>query len=156
MGKRIIGWPGTPALLPKRALVWYRPPTQSTFDEMSAWHLKMIWYPLRSYAYDCGGRLPNMKTEQDVSAALGPDYLHGLPGIFVQPQTGTHYLPNPALSNKEFDEIKHPEQVILYAEAQPAPDGTRGVVFVDGRTDWLTKTEWVLLWSQPPGGKPRF
>ena len=65
--------------------------------------------------------------------------------VFTHPQTKEPYQPNPALSGKRLGVIAKPEKTIVFYEAQPAADGSRGVLFVDGHAERVAEALWPKL-----------
>ena len=64
---------------------------------------------------------------------------------FIQPQTKKPYRPNPALSGRKPAEFDKAEKMVLFYEDQPAADGARNVLFLDGHVDRLIEQQWQRL-----------
>ncbi len=64
---------------------------------------------------------------------------------FIQPQTKKPYQPNPALSGRKPAEFDKADKVVLFYEDQPAADGARNVLFLDGHVDRLIEQQWKRL-----------
>jgi hypothetical protein len=65
--------------------------------------------------------------------------------VFTQPGTQKPYLPNPALSGKKPSDFEKPEKTVVFYEAAPAGDGTRGVLYLDGRAERIAEQQWKKL-----------
>jgi hypothetical protein len=65
--------------------------------------------------------------------------------VFLQPSTKKPYRPNPAVAGRKPAEFDKPDKVVLFYEAAPAGDGTRGVLFLDGHIDRLIEQQWKKL-----------
>lgn len=59
--------------------------------------------------------------------------------------TGKPSLPNPSLSRKTFASQTAPAHTVMFYEARPYYDHTRGVTFVDGHTLAVPEREWPRL-----------
>jgi prepilin-type processing-associated H-X9-DG protein len=155
------------------ALAWpdQQPPGESReaadTNGSSQSHLKQLGVALLMYAQDYNEMLPPMKDAAAVKRLLLP-YVRGNEAVFVHPQTGEPYRPNPSLSGRRRSSIamvsgrdsrgkairprRHraeipgsPAQVVAFYEASPAPDGTRAVLFLDGHVGVIRETEWPRL-----------
>ena len=62
--------------------------------------------------------------------------------VFLHPETAEPYQPNPTLSGKNIVDIPNPEEIVVFYEASPAQDGTRGVLFVNGVVDRIAAADW--------------
>ena len=74
-------------------------------------------------------------------AALSP-YTKNLT-VWNRADTGEAYLPNPMLSGRKPAHISNPDEFIAFYEANPTPDGTRGVVFLDGSVKRVPQSDWA-------------
>jgi hypothetical protein len=111
--------------------------TASSSDESN---LKNLGFALQSYANSHDGKLPNMKNADGVKVAL-KDFVTD-ESMFVNPETSEPYLPNPSLSGKKLADIANSYSVIAFYEANPAADGTVGVVMLDGFYQRMTPENW--------------
>lgn len=106
-------------------------------------NLRNIGLALAMYIQDYDDRFPPMKTSAETRKALLP-YLRDVK-VFTCPATKKPYLPNPNLHLKHMDEITNPNEVPAFYDAQIHPDGTCGVVFVDGHAKLLPLKEWQAI-----------
>ncbi|MCG3147252.1 MAG: hypothetical protein PCFJNLEI_00691 [Verrucomicrobiae bacterium] len=65
--------------------------------------------------------------------------------VFNQPGNQKPYLPNPALSGKKVTDYDKPDKVVVFYEAAPGSDGTRGCLFLDGHAERVTEQQWRKL-----------
>jgi hypothetical protein len=65
--------------------------------------------------------------------------------VFAQPETKKPYQPNPSLSGKKLADIAKPEKTVVFYEATASPDGTRGVLFLDGHADRIPENNWKRI-----------
>jgi hypothetical protein len=103
-------------------------------------HLKSLSVALQSYADNHDGKLPNMKDSDGVKVAL-KDFVTD-ESIFFNPETLEPYLPNPSLSGKKLSDLANGDGVVAFYEANPAADGTVGVIMVDGYYQRMALEEW--------------
>ncbi len=109
-------------------------------------HLRQIGTALMQYLMDYDERFPPMKTFDQTQKALNP-YLRNL-SVFNCPATKKPYQPNPHLHLKSLKDISKPSETPAFYDAQPHPDGMRGVAFVDGHSKMLSLKEWQSLQKQ--------
>jgi prepilin-type processing-associated H-X9-DG protein len=142
-------------------------------DRESSRRLKHLGRALLMYAQDWDLCLPPMQSPEALIKRLLP-YAKD-PGKFFDPHAGQPYVPNPAVSERRvailFDphyrmlaphqvrsrdprtlrrlaghvEIERPWQVAGVYEPAAAPDGARGVLFVDGHVERVPKDSWEKL-----------
>jgi len=103
-------------------------------------NLKQMALAVVMYAQDYDEVLPPLKTLGEAEEALSP-YVRD-ESIFAQPDTDVPYKTNPVLSGKKMAHITNAADMILFYEAKPADDGTRGAAFLDGHAKRLTADEW--------------
>ena len=103
-------------------------------------NLKQMALAVLMYAQDYDEALPPLKTIQAAQEALSP-YVRD-ESIFTQPDTDVPYKTNPVLSGKKMAHITNAADMILFYEAKPADDGTRGAAFLDGHAKRLSADEW--------------
>jgi len=108
----------------------------------SVGNLKQIGLGLAMCADDHSGKLPDMSDPQSLKKALA-GYITDK-NVFVHPKTGKPYQPNPSMSGKEWAGTNTVDAALVY-EADPAQDGTREVLFGDGRVDRANETRWLEL-----------
>jgi hypothetical protein len=64
---------------------------------------------------------------------------------FQHPDTKEPYKANARTREKPLKQIAKPDRAIVFYEASTAPDGTRGVVFANGRARRIPEAEWAQL-----------
>jgi len=69
----------------------------------------------------------------------------GSKAVFLQPEMKKPYRPNPAVAGRKLSEFDKPDKVVVFYEAVPSGDGTRGVLFLDGHVDRLIEQQWKKL-----------
>ena len=106
-------------------------------------NLKQLGLGMMMYAQDYDEVLPPMKDAATMKKSLMP-YVKS-EQIFISPITKDAYRPNPILSGKKLAHIANPAAMVSIYEASPAPDGTRGVAFVDGHAKRIKEAEWPRL-----------
>ena len=129
-------------------------------------HLERLGIALQMYAQDYDETLPPMQTPAAVKKALYL-YVRKNDVVFLDPRTSQPYEPNPSLSGKAVGTVgryvrpaggkqaryilviktqipRRSETIGLY-EPIPAPDGTRGVLFLDGHVARVSEAEWKRL-----------
>lgn len=138
----IVDTPATVA--PKAPSTLQKPPTPganlAARNFMSLNNLKQLGLALVQYASDHDEVLPPMGTPAQAKAALSP-YTQNA-SIWRRADSGEAYVPNPMLSGRKTGHISNPQEFVAFYEANPAPDGTRGVVFLNGGARRLTQAEW--------------
>ncbi len=103
-------------------------------------NLKQLGIALRAYTEEHDGLLPPMGTPAQAKTALAP--LAGSAPVWTRADTSEAYRPNPMLSGRKTAHISNPDEFVAFYEMNPAPDGTRGVVFLSGTVRRLTQAEW--------------
>ncbi len=61
------------------------------------------------------------------------------------PTTNQFFRPNPALSGQKLGAIANRRNVVMFSEASVGVDGTRGVLFADGRVERVNAERWNRL-----------
>jgi prepilin-type processing-associated H-X9-DG protein len=112
-------------------------------ETSSVSNLKQIAIAVLMYTQDYDENFPPMSSAASAEKALLP-YIKNK-DVFVSPLTGEPYRPNPALSRKSLAALEKPAETVLYYEASPAQDKTRGVAFVDGHVRRIPEIEWEHL-----------
>lgn len=106
-------------------------------------NLKQLALALLMCANDYDEVLPQLTDAAAVKKTLLP-YVKS-ESLFINPVTKQPYLPNPILSGKKLAHITNPRAMVLFFEDSPAPDGTRGVAFLDGHAKRVPEAEWEAL-----------
>ncbi len=115
----------------------------AAYDAQSQSSLKQIGLAMLQYEQDDDEKLPPMHSAAATEKAIYP-YVKSK-AVFQQPQTHEPYLPNTSLSGRSLASFDNPSTMVLYYEASPAPDGTRGVLFFDGHAKRFPEAEWPAL-----------
>ena len=70
--------------------------------------------------------------------------------LWAHPTTEEPYRPNPVLSGKNVNQITNRQYLVVFSEASPGSDGTRAVLFLDGRVERVTPDRWERLQQVEP------
>jgi len=108
-------------------------------------NLKQLGLSLCMYAQDHDDTLPAMDNPGALKQALLSYVDKDSSNLFVNPITKTPYLPNTVLSNHKLAKIPNQSSMVAIYEDASAPDGTRGVVFLDGHAKRIHEAEWPKL-----------
>ena len=118
-------------------------------NAISASNLKQIGLGLTMCADDHDGKLPDMSSPQNMKKALA-NFISN-EKVFVHPKTGKPYQTNPSLTGGPLSSSKNrtgpstiADEVMVY-EADPAEDGSRGVLFGDTHVERVNETRWQDL-----------
>jgi len=103
-------------------------------------NLKNLALAVVMYATDYSDTLPDL-TEAEAAKKVLNEYVKD-ESVFYYPDTGQPYVPNAALSGKPTADIADPARAVVFYEANPADDGTRGAAFVDGHAARLDQGRW--------------
>ena len=103
-------------------------------------NLHLIGLALIAYAQDHNGTLPPAQTPGIARKVL--TFYAGSDKIWARPDNGQAYLPNPKMSGRKTGHISNLDEWVAFYEANPAADGTRGVVFLDGSVARITLADW--------------
>lgn len=122
------------------AIAAYEKAQLESLNSQVSYNLTTLSSALVRYAEEHDGVLPQMKSSASVQSTLKD--LVEEQSAFVHPTTSEPYQFNSSLSGKKLAEIPNPEQVVTFYEVTPAKDGSRGVVFLDGRTERIVSAEW--------------
>jgi prepilin-type processing-associated H-X9-DG protein len=106
-------------------------------------NLKNMTLAAMEYYQEKNNIYPDMRNSGTVQKALLP--FRQKNATFFDPITKLPYLPNPFLSHKSANSVHDPNMMILFYEARPASDGTRGVAFADGHAAAVLEREWPRL-----------
>jgi hypothetical protein len=104
-------------------------------------NLKQVAIALIMYVSDWDDVLPPMADPAKVKKVLYP-YIKN-EAVFVQPDTKEPYRSNPILSKKKLAHIGSPNSMVVFYEASPSADGTRGVAFLDGHAKRIPESQWA-------------
>lgn len=120
-------------------------PTERQIGLLSLDHLLRIGRALDSYALEGNGKIPPMSNIASLRRALVP--LMGVRDTdFVNPYTNQPYELDSSLAGRDYAHLKaHAPRTVFAFEATVAPDGTRGVLFVNGEALRVPEREWVRL-----------
>ena len=142
-------------------------------NEQSAINLKRIGLNLLQYLQDWDEKFPPMNSAQSVAEiekAKGVNwkiedaenvqqtlfpYVKNAK-IFAHPFTGELYRPNFALSGRSTFDFKERAPIVAFYEASPASDGTRAVLYFDGRVTRERETDWPRIRAQSDTIAPPF
>lgn len=105
-------------------------------------HLQSLTSALITYATDNNGVLPKMDNVNTVESILA-DRVDS--SYYLHPETAEPYQINFSLSGKNLADIPNPEETIVFYEAKPASDGTRGVSFLDGSVQRIADADWSTV-----------
>lgn len=114
-----------------------------SIEATSLSNLKQMGLSLLMYMQDYDEVLPPMGDAAKVKKVLYP-YVKD-DKIFINPITNKPYVPNAVLSLHREAQIESPSQMVVFYEDAPAPDGTRGVAFLDGHAKRIPESEWPKL-----------
>jgi prepilin-type processing-associated H-X9-DG protein len=114
---------------------------QDALNSASVNNLKQLGLALLQFAQDNNQTLPRGTTD----ATLRKDLLQytKTEQVFSHPGTGEPYHFNASLAGAKLAAIANPAATVAFYEASNAPDGTRGVAFVDGHVARLSPAEWA-------------
>ncbi|MFM7323059.1 MAG: DUF1559 domain-containing protein [Armatimonadota bacterium] len=124
-------------------------------------NLKQVGLGMMMYVQDYDEVFPPMRSEPEVRKRLMP-YIKN-DATFRNPIDEKPYVYNPALSGVSLTRIHAPSDLAVVWEADPAPDGTRGVGFADGHAKRVSAAEWARILANlraiapppPAKGTPR-
>ena len=106
-------------------------------------NLRNIGTAMMMYSQDYDETLPPMKSFTKFKEVIMP-YIKN-ESTFKNPISNEAYVLNDILSNHKLAHILKPAEFAFIYEASPAPDGTRGVGFVDGQAKRVYADEWELV-----------
>lgn len=104
-------------------------------------NLHLIGLALIAYAQDHNGTLPPAQTPGIARKVL--TFYAGSDKIWARGDNSQAYLPNPKMSGRKTSHISNPDEWVAFYEANPAADGTRGVVFLDGHVARIPSADWA-------------
>lgn len=111
--------------------------------EQSQKNIRELAVAILMSAQDNDEVLPSMSDAPSVKRALYR-YVHTKdPYVYVSPDTGEPYQPNPALSGHKLSSISSPGTFVSFYEATAASDGKRAVAYLNGRAARLSASEWT-------------
>jgi hypothetical protein len=103
-------------------------------------NLQRLMAALKAYVAAHQGLMPPNADDAEVAKALGPYCGGKLP---TNPVTHQPYRFNHLLAGHRMDFIREPAIMVAFYESAPEPDGTRGVVFLDGHGVRLNPLDWA-------------
>lgn len=123
----------------------FDPPLESAAyrQNLSLVYLRKIFEAVNKYSSTYLNMMPPMHTAFAARQALLPFAENDV--IFNQPGTTTPYKANPLLSERKREHLRTKARLIIFYEGEPAADGSRGVLFLDGRTQRLNEESWRRL-----------
>jgi hypothetical protein len=122
------------------AIAAYEKTQLESLNTQVSYNLTTLGSALLKYAEEHNEVLPQMKNSASVESTL-KDWVEDQ-SAFVHPKTSEPFQFNSSLSGKKLADIPNAEQVVAFYEATAAKDGSRGVVFLDGRTERISSAEW--------------
>ncbi|MEI6083668.1 MAG: hypothetical protein WCS70_05140 [Verrucomicrobiota bacterium] len=111
--------------------------------EQKLQNLETLGKALTEYVQDGDKTLPPLNDLAATKAAMLP-YTQ-MQDVFVLPGTKTVYAVNGALARKKLAEIKSPELVVVFYEAAPLTNDTRGVLYLNGKVERIPEAMWPEL-----------
>lgn len=102
--------------------------------------LRQLGLALMMYTQDYDEVLPDTSSAAGTKKVLLP-YVKDAT-VFQHPTTKKPFKPNPALSRKKLAHILNPRAFLAFYEDPAAPDGTRGLLFLDGHIKRIQEKEW--------------
>ena len=130
-----------------------RQQAEAAYQSQSLINLKQLGLELSQYMQDNDERLPPMQSAAATQKAIYP-YIKS-DAVFVHPRTHQPYQPNSSLSGRTLASFADPATMVVYYEPAPAPDGTRGVVFLDGHAKRIREDQWPALKAASHVPNPR-
>ena len=116
----------------------------STYEKTSFSQLRQIAIAVQMYMQDNNGKFPPLDSLVHFQQAV-LNYLGNNRTMVLQPSTNIPYQANLALAGKIAADINNPTETVVVYEAQPWPDGKRGVGYCDGHAGFVTEAEWAKL-----------
>lgn len=112
--------------------------------ETSLSNLKQLGLGLIMYASDYDEVLPKEMGNSSLLQQKLEPYVKETK-LFINPITNKPYASNAILAGKKIAHIADPAQMATLYEDAPAPDGTRGVVFLDGHAKRVNEAQWETI-----------
>lgn len=106
-------------------------------------NLQNLGSALQSYAEQNENKLPDMSSLETVKLAL-QEFVYD-DSVFYHPETLEPYLVNSFLSSKNLTELENGLEIVAFYEANPAADGTIGVVYADGFYQRIASEDWSAV-----------
>lgn len=110
------------------------------YQNLSLVYLRKLNTALTSYSGNYLSTMPVLETAFAARQALEPFAEN--PAIFTQPGTNQSFKVNPLLSGRKRAHLKGKGYVVVYYEGVPAPDGSRAVLYYNGRVQRLSAKMW--------------
>lgn len=105
-------------------------------------NLRQLGTGMLMYTQDYDEVLPPMKNLDTVKKVIMP-YIKN-EQIFINPITKEPYGVNSILSMHKLAHLKRQDEMVVFYETTSAPDGTRGVAFLDGHALRVQEADWVM------------
>lgn len=116
------------------------------YQQLAVVYLRKINDALTAYSYDHFGVLPPMPTADAARRALAP-YAENAT-IFFEPGTTRLFKANALLSGRNRAHLRKRSSLVIFYEAQPARDGMRAVLQLNGRVRRVDAKTWRKLAEQ--------
>jgi len=116
---------------------------QDDVVEQKLQNLEALGKALVEYVQDGDKTLPPLNDLAATKSALLP-YAQ-MQDVFVQPGTKTVYAMNRSLARRKFADIKSAEQLVVFYEAAPMTNDTRGVLYLNGKVERIPEAKWPEL-----------
>ncbi|MBV9467916.1 MAG: hypothetical protein JO316_04325 [Abitibacteriaceae bacterium] len=115
-----------------------------TFNQnLSLIYLRKIFEALTSYSAAYLNVMPPMESAFAARKALLPFAENA--AIFTQPGTNQPYKANPLFSNRKREHLRKSASMVVFYEAQPAPDDLRAVLLYNGAVRRVDVKTWEKL-----------
>ncbi len=105
-------------------------------------NLQRLGQAVRVWAEENGNQLPAMPNTDAAKSVLRA-FVTG-DDTWTQPGTQEAYAVNPWISEKKLEEVDAAKTVVFY-EFQPDQQGTRSVVYLDGRVERISGADWTAI-----------
>ncbi len=115
----------------------------ATINSQTESNLQNLGNALQSYAEQNENKFPDMTSFETVKLAL-QEFVYD-DSVFYQPETLEPYLVNSFLSSKNLSDLENWMEIVAFYEAQPAADGTVGVVYADGFYQRVLPEDWSAV-----------
>lgn len=113
------------------------------YQQLAVVYLRKINDALTTYSYDHLGVLPPMPTADAARQALLP-YAENAT-IFFEPGTTRLFKANALLSGRNRTHLRKRSSLVVFYEAQPAADGMRAILQLNGRVRRVDAKTWRSL-----------
>jgi hypothetical protein len=110
------------------------------YQNLSLVYLRKLNTALTAYSNAYLSTMPVLETAFAARQALEPFAEN--PAIFTQPGTNQPFKANPLLSGRKRAHLKGKGYVVVFYEGVPAPDGSRAVLYYNGRVQRVSAKQW--------------